>query len=245
MSEIADKLTIHLKRNTMEKWNIEEAILGAVLIESTCLSQIVDVLEPKNFSNWHRDVWVAILHHYQQSLPIDLRTIYRTITNQDITALMIAGLISKVNSTAHIQRHAITLLELNMLQHFIEMYLPHSKDPKVAAFAEDIFQSLAEENDTLKVMDDAVQWMTHVLPQSPFTKELIRFNEAIQLRANKIQRRDRIRQCISQLESLAAGPNKQEIKEITDLLILTINCQEVPVAFTKELYKLKKHLTDK
>lgn len=97
--------------------DLEEAVLGALLIEKDALTKIVDVLRPEYFyDDRNKRIYTAILALFSKSEPVDLLT----VTNQlRITAEldMIGGafylveLTNKVNSSANIEFHARIITE--------------------------------------------------------------------------------------------------------------------------------------
>ena len=59
--------------------DLEEAVLGALMLEKDALTAVVDILTPESFyKDSHKEIYQAILDLFNSSEPIDLLT----VTNQ-------------------------------------------------------------------------------------------------------------------------------------------------------------------
>jgi replicative DNA helicase len=97
--------------------DLEEAVLGALMIEKDALTAVVDILRPTSFyKEAHQRIYAAILMLFASSEPIDLMTVtsqLRKTGELEITggALYLAGLTERVNSAANIEFHARIVAE--------------------------------------------------------------------------------------------------------------------------------------
>jgi replicative DNA helicase len=92
--------------------DLEEAVLGALMLEKNAINAIIDVLKPESFyKEAHKEIFAAISELFQKTAPIDLLT----VTNQlkktgklDIVggAYYITQLTSRVASAANVEFHA-------------------------------------------------------------------------------------------------------------------------------------------
>ncbi len=72
--------------------DLEEAVLGALMLEKDALTTVIEILKPENFyKEAHQQVYEAILELFDNSEPVDLLT----VTNQ----LRKNGNIEKVGGT--------------------------------------------------------------------------------------------------------------------------------------------------
>ena len=92
--------------------DMEEAVLGALMIERDALSAVADILKPDSFyKEAHQRIYSAILTLFVDSEPIDLLTVtskLRSTGELEIIggAAFITELTSKINSAANIEYHA-------------------------------------------------------------------------------------------------------------------------------------------
>lgn len=97
--------------------DLEEAVLGAVMIEDSALADVVDVLKDEAFYvDAHQRIWRAIRMLYANRAPVDLLTVTEQLKkNGDLEAaggaFYIAQLTNKVGSAANVEYHAHVLSE--------------------------------------------------------------------------------------------------------------------------------------
>lgn len=91
---------------------VEEAVLGALMIEKDALTAVIDILKPNSFyKEANQKIYNAILTLFSKSEPVDLITItneLRTSGELELVggAIYITQLTQKVNSSANIEYHA-------------------------------------------------------------------------------------------------------------------------------------------
>ena len=96
---------------------LEEAVLGAILIDSRAVSLVIDILEePSFYSRAHQIIYRTVRTLFTDSLPIDLITISAAIRKsgelQEIGGdSYLIKLSQKVNSSAHCEYHARIIVE--------------------------------------------------------------------------------------------------------------------------------------
>jgi len=97
--------------------DLEEAVLGAMMIDKKGIDDVIDILHPEAFyDKKHQEIYAAIYALFQNSEPIDLTTVSHKLTTEG--KLDIAGgnfyliqLTQKVASSAHIEFHSRIILE--------------------------------------------------------------------------------------------------------------------------------------
>ncbi|RZJ77648.1 MAG: replicative DNA helicase [Flavobacterium sp.] len=103
--------------NTMGKvppqaTDLEEAVLGALMLEKDALSTVIDILKPEVFYNEaHKKIFEAIQQLFQKSKPVDILTVTSEMrTNGTLEmiggAFYITNLTNRVVSAANIEYHA-------------------------------------------------------------------------------------------------------------------------------------------
>lgn len=92
--------------------DLEEAVLGALMLDKDAVMEVSDILEPDSFyDDRHKKVYEAILELSRNLKPIDMLTVTEQLrVAGDIEAIggpyFITQLTAKVNSSAHIEYHA-------------------------------------------------------------------------------------------------------------------------------------------
>ena len=107
-----DMATDSLGRLQPQAIELEEAILGALMLERDALSEVCDILQPDSFYKpAHKCIYEAIISLNQQSLPVDMLTVIEKLRNMGAMEeaggeYAIYNLTSKVSSAANIEFHA-------------------------------------------------------------------------------------------------------------------------------------------
>ncbi len=129
--------------------DLEEAVLGAMMIDKKGIDDVIDILHPEAFyDNKHQLIYEAIYTLFQNSEPIDLLSVSNQL--KKIAKLDLAGgdfylirLTQKVASSAHIEFHSRIIL-----QKFIQRKL-------ISISSEIIENAYDETTDVFDLLDDA------------------------------------------------------------------------------------------
>ena len=110
---------INLKQGKLppQALDLEEAVLGAMLIDKKGVDEVIDLLQPEAFyKTAHQYIFESIFNLFQNSQPIDLLTVSADLRKKG--KLDIAGgdfyliqLTQKIASSAHIEFHARIILQ--------------------------------------------------------------------------------------------------------------------------------------
>jgi len=96
---------------------LEEAVLGAVMIEQNAINEVTDILKDESFYvDAHQRIWRAIRMLFQSQAPIDLLTVTEQLKkNGELDAaggpFYVAQLTNKVGSAANVEYHARLIAE--------------------------------------------------------------------------------------------------------------------------------------
>ena len=107
--------------------DLEEAVLGALMIEKDALSSVVDILKPETFyKEAHQRIYQAILTLFGNSDPIDLLTVTNQLRKTGEIELVggggfVAELTFRVNSAANIEFHSRIVSEQALKRALIAM----------------------------------------------------------------------------------------------------------------------------
>ncbi len=97
--------------------DLEEAVLGALMLEKDALTNVIDILKPNTFyKENHKEIYSSIVDLFNNSEPVDLLTVTNHLRKKGKLefvggAYYITELTSKVNSAAHIEYHARIIIE--------------------------------------------------------------------------------------------------------------------------------------
>ena len=110
---------INLKQGKLppQAIELEEAVLGAMLIDKKGVDEVIDLLEPEAFyKTSHKNIFESIFRLFQNSQPIDLLTVSADLRkNGKLESIggdyYLVNLTQKVASSAHIEFHARIILQ--------------------------------------------------------------------------------------------------------------------------------------
>ena len=97
--------------------DLEEAVLGALMLEKDAVNAVVDILKPESFyRESHKEIYNAVLELFSRQEPIDILTVTDRLRKNGTLQLAggayyITELTSKVNSAANIEYHARIITE--------------------------------------------------------------------------------------------------------------------------------------
>ena len=120
-------MTAAKKDNTLAAVDLEEAVLGAIMLEKDAIHQVIDILKnPKIFSVFSNEIiYENILEMFEKDDPIDILTVTNKLKSkgrlQQIGgAYYITQLTNRVGSSANIQFHARILAQKYIQRKFGE-----------------------------------------------------------------------------------------------------------------------------
>ncbi len=129
--------------------DLEEAVLGAMLIDEKGVNEVIDILSPEVFyKKSHQLIFESIQRLFRESEPIDLLTVSADLKknkNFEIVGgdFYLIGLSQKVSSSAHIEYHSRIIQ-----QKFIQRKL-------ITISNEIISKSYNESTDVMDLLDEA------------------------------------------------------------------------------------------
>jgi len=105
--------------------DLEEAVLGALMLEKDALTEVIDILKPESFYlSKHHFIYKAIMTLFENSEPIDLLTVTNQLRvtgelEQAGGAYYVTQLTSKINSASNIEYHARVVTEMSIKRELI------------------------------------------------------------------------------------------------------------------------------
>jgi replicative DNA helicase len=110
-----------------QELELEEAILGALMLEKDAINEVIDILRPDSFySDAHSMIFSAIVELFSKNEPIDLLTVTNRLRkNGELEkaggSFRITEITSSVSSSANIQYHARIISETSIKRDIIRM----------------------------------------------------------------------------------------------------------------------------
>ncbi len=107
--------------------DLEQSILGALMLEKDALTEVIDILKPGSFyEEAHQQIYLAITQLFNMSAPIDLRTVVNQLRKNGKLesvggAYYLTSLTARVSSAANIEFHARLILEYAIKRELIAM----------------------------------------------------------------------------------------------------------------------------
>ena len=114
--------------------DLEEAVLGALMLEKDALTSVIDILRPESFyKDSHRMIFHAIKRLFEKSEPIDILTVTNELKKSgelDIAGgpFAITQLTSRVASAANIEYHSRIILQKHIQRELIRISSDTIKD---------------------------------------------------------------------------------------------------------------------
>jgi len=107
--------------------DLEEVVLGALMLEKNALNAVVEFLKPEHFYlETHKEIYTAIVDLFKATEPVDMRTVVNQLRKTGKLELVggayyIAELTSKVSSAANIEYHARVIMEMAIKRELIQV----------------------------------------------------------------------------------------------------------------------------
>ncbi|MFZ3575731.1 replicative DNA helicase [Tenacibaculum finnmarkense] len=174
--------TVSLEKGKLppQALELEEAVLGAMMIDKKGIDEVIDILTPESFyDKRHQEVYQAIYTLFQNSEPIDLLSVSNQLKKTGKLAVaggdfFLIGLTQKVASSAHIEFHSRIILEKYIQRRLITIS------------SEIIENSYNETVDVFDLLDEAEGKLFEVT-QGNLKKGAERADSLVQQSINRIQ----------------------------------------------------------
>jgi replicative DNA helicase len=121
-----DRQPDFLQKLPPQSVEVEQSVLGAVLLEHEALVRVLDVLQARDFyQNVHRWIYQAMVELFEENVPIDVLTVTERLKKMDRLeavggAAYIAELAEMVPTSAHVWHHAQIVREKAILRTLIQ-----------------------------------------------------------------------------------------------------------------------------
>ncbi len=210
---------------------LEEAVLGAIMLDKNALPTVLDILQPDSFYvEAHQLVYKAMLNLFEKTHPIDILTVHEELKTQgDIDQIggpnYLVELSNRVASAANIEYHARIISQKHIQRELIRASTTIIRD------------SYDDTKDVFELLDDAERNLFDITQQN-----LNRGFESIGTLALKAQKQ--LEELADKAEGLTGVPSGfTELDRVTsgwqasDLIIIAARPGMGKTAFTLSLAK--------
>lgn len=160
--------------------DIEEAVLGAILIDSNAVSLVIDSLTPEMFyREQHQKIYKAMRDLFTESEPIDLLTVTNRLRKNKLLEFVggagyLASLTNRVATSANIEYHARIVMEKFALRELITVCGNITHD------------AYDDSKDVLELMDKAETDLFNII-QNNFKRDSKDLRTIVQLAIKELQ----------------------------------------------------------
>jgi replicative DNA helicase len=213
---------------------LEVGLIGSVLLSPFTYKLIGDIISPINFKNrTTKELWTCIAECHEHA-PIDLITVIRHIlkkhNNSDEAQNLIMHMhrcAAVVNSSAHAQYWAFMLLEADISEKFIAFITnakldTHTDTVLYAAVQEVVLELNDQQNDVLKIIDQAADYFNQIAPGHKFVTSFADLKENVSTKAKRLKKMGVLSGFVNELLSAHHHwplARQRKIKALTDQLI--------------------------
>ena len=124
---IARDISESLGKLPPQALDLEEAVLGALMLEKNALTSVIEFLKAEHFyAEANKEIYTAIVDLFSNTEPVDMRTVVAQLRKNGKLELVggayyIAELTSKVSSAANIEYHARIVIEMAIKRELISI----------------------------------------------------------------------------------------------------------------------------
>ncbi|WP_109830739.1 replicative DNA helicase [Reichenbachiella versicolor] len=121
------ELAVQLGKVPPQALDLEETVLGALMLEKDALTTVIDILKPESFyKDSHIKIYESIVQLFNKSEPVDLMTVTAQLRKNGTLevvggAYAVAELTTRVNSAANIEYHARIITEMAIKRDLIRI----------------------------------------------------------------------------------------------------------------------------
>jgi len=106
---------------------LEESVLGAMMLERDSVPVALSILRPEDlYKDWNQEILSAIINLDNKNSPVDIKTVSHELKEMGKLELVggshyVTGLTAKVNSAANIEYHSRIIKQASIRRHLIQI----------------------------------------------------------------------------------------------------------------------------
>ena len=172
--------------------DLEEAVLGAIMLEKDALTSVIDILKPDVFyKDQHQIIYNAIISLFSKSEPVDILTVTSELKKTgDLEiaggAYYITQLTNRVASSANVEYHAHIIIQKFIQRELIRISSEIIKDSFEDTM--DVFDMLDKAEQNLFTVSDS-NLRRNTLDMNTLVKEALHYHRSCQEPAGAAPRR--------------------------------------------------------
>jgi replicative DNA helicase len=161
--------------------DLEEAVLGAIMLEKDALTSVIDILKPEVFyKDQHKVIYQAIIKLFSRSEPVDILTVTSELKKSgDLEvaggAYYITQLTNRVASSANVEYHAHIIIQKYIQRELIRISSEIIKDSFEDSM--DVFDMLDKAEQELFTVSDS-NLRRNTLDMNTLVREALHYIEA-------------------------------------------------------------------
>jgi replicative DNA helicase len=161
--------------------DLEEAVLGAIMLEKDALTSVIDILKPDVFyKDQHRTIYNAIINLFGKSEPVDILTVTSELKKSGELELAggayyITQLTNRVASSANVEYHAHIIIQKYIQRELIRISSEIIKDSFEDTM--DVFDMLDKAEQELFTVSDS-NLRRNTLNMNTLVREALHYIEA-------------------------------------------------------------------
>ncbi|MEG1498130.1 MAG: replicative DNA helicase [Bacteroidales bacterium] len=146
---LADQILLEQGKLPPQAVEVEQAVLGALMIDANALNSVIDILRPEYFYKpEHCNIFSVISFLFSESQPVDILTVAQELKKRGVLdvvggAYYVSSLTNRVASAAHVEAHAKIIQQKYIQRELIRIGTEITKN------------AFEETTDVLELLDDA------------------------------------------------------------------------------------------
>ena len=191
--------------------DLEEAVLGAIMLEKDALTTVIDILKPDVFyKDQHKVIYTSIINLFSRSEPVDILTVTSELKkdgNIELAggAYYITQLTNRVSSSANVEYHAHIIIQKYIQRELIRISSEIIKD----AFEDtmDVFDMLDKAEQGLFTVSDS-NLRRNTMDMNTLVREALQYIEAAKNQQAQLRG---VPSGFSELDRLTSGWQKSDL----------------------------------
>jgi replicative DNA helicase len=191
--------------------DLEEAVLGAIMLEKDALTSVIDILKPEVFyKDQHQTIYKAIISLFAKSEPVDILTVTSELKKAgDLEmaggAYYITQLTNRVASSANVEYHAHIIIQKFIQRELIRISSEIIKDSFEDSM--DVFDILDKAEQNLFTVSDS-NLRRNTMDMNTLVKEALQYIEAAK---NQQQELRGVPSGFTEIDRITSGWQKSDL----------------------------------
>jgi len=166
-----DQVEQRIQKLPPQSIEAEQAVIGALLVNSVAISRVIDMLKPEHFYRQaHKHIYSSIVSLYNKSEPIDIVTVSEYLRDNDKLEL--------VGGRAAINDLALSVITTANIEYYARIVADKATLRELIKAGTEIVSIAFDENDTEQIMDTAEK-LIFSISQKVVSDDLIHIRDVV------------------------------------------------------------------